>query len=252
MKMIGIVGGMGPIAGLDLSKKIVNQTIASNDQDHISQILYSSPKQITDRTDYLLGKINENPAYAITEILIHLEEMGATVAGIPCNTAHVPQIFEVVEQQLREKNASIKLIHLIDEVGRFIAKHFPKLKKVGVLGTLGTFKLGLYDSLENFGMKIINLSEEEAANVHQAVYDSDFGLKSVTDEISGQAMNILDSACQSLIKKGAQVIVLGCTELPLAFPYPHYNHIPLVDTTMVLARALISDVDETKLKKIEL
>lgn len=251
MKMIGIVGGMGPIAGLDLSKKIVNQTLASRDQDHISQVLYSAPKQIGDRTDYLLGKINENPAFAITEILIHLESIGATVAGIPCNTAHTAQIFEVIEQQLKQKNASIKLIHMIDEVGRFIVKQFPKLKKIGVLGTLGTYKLGLFDSLEKFGLEIINLSEKEAVKVHQAVYNPEYGLKSVTDEISGQAMNILDSACQSLIKKEAQIIILGCTELPLAFPYPHYDHIPMVDTTMVLARALISDVDEAKLRVLE-
>jgi len=244
--MIGIVGGMGPLAGIDLAQKIINQTLATKDQDHISQILYSSPKHIGDRTEYVLGNIKENPAYAIANIIFSLESMGATVVGLPCNSAHAPEIFSVIKQSLEEKKASIQLLHMIEEVGKFIKTYFPNLKRVGVLGTTGTYKSGLYNRIKDFD--VINVSEKEVEAVHQAVYHPEFGIKSVPDKISEQSMGILNAASRSLIEKGAEVIVLGCTELPLALTGKYFENTPLVDSTLVLARALIASVDPGKLK----
>ncbi len=246
--MIGIVGGMGPIAGIYLSKKIVNQTIAGKDQDHISQILFSTPEFIGDRTEYILGIIDENPAYAISKILLKLDDLGATVAGLPCNSAHAPEIFGVVKQQLEKENARIELLHLIEEVGKFILAQFPEFKKIGILGTSGTYKTKQYNRIEKFGLEVINVSETEVEEVHQSIYHPVYGIKSDPEKISPESMDILKRAFHSLMDKGAQVIVLGCTELPLAYPDKYFNGIPLIDTTLVLARALISKVDAAKLK----
>src|SRR5690554_3400281 len=107
--MIGIAGGMGPYSGLDLLNKIFDNTLADSDQEHLDAILLSTPSIIEDRTQFLLGNVKVNPAFAITKILLKLERSGATVAGIPCNTAHSDIIFKVIQQELEKAKSKIKL-----------------------------------------------------------------------------------------------------------------------------------------------
>jgi len=246
--VIGIVGGMGPLAGISLSEKIVTQTIAGKDQEHISQILFSAPRLIEDRTEFILGKTDINPAIAIAEIILSLQSMGATVVGLPCNSAHAPVVYDVIVEKLKEANATIKLLHMIEETGRFIGTQFTEVRKAGILGTMGTFQSRQYNLIEGFGVEAVNLSAGEAEKVHQAIYHPDYGIKSNTEEISEKSLEILHAACNSLIGKGAEVIILGCTELPLAIKGKFFGTTPLVDSTLVLARALIAAVDVDKLK----
>lgn len=103
-KTIGIVGGVGPYAGLDLTRKIFDQTKASSDQDYLSVALLSIPQQIEDRTSFLLGQTNINPANAISKIIRKLEQIGVGVAGIPCNSVHSPRIFDGILKKLRKAN----------------------------------------------------------------------------------------------------------------------------------------------------
>ena len=112
--MIGIVGGVGPYAGLDLVKKVFDNTFARSDQDHLDVVMLSMPGSIVDRTEYLEGRVEENPGLAIAGILKRLEDTGATHAGIPCNTAHAPGIFSVIERELKTMGSSISLLHMIE------------------------------------------------------------------------------------------------------------------------------------------
>jgi len=95
-KIIGIVGGVGPYAGVDLVTKILNLKKAVKDQDHLPLALMSLPGLIHDRTAFLLGETDVNPAYAISRIIMKLRQVGADVVGIPCNTAHAPSIFNLI------------------------------------------------------------------------------------------------------------------------------------------------------------
>jgi aspartate racemase len=246
--IIGIVGGMGPLAGMDLTMKIFSQTIAEKDQDHLPVILYSTPQLIGDRTEYLTGRIKENPGYVIAQILFNLEAMGCSVAGLSCNTAHATQIFSLIQNELSEKNSSIRLLHIIKEAGNFIKMYFPEVTRVGVLGTNGTYFSNLYGMLSDFDLVTVNVSPEEQENVHSAIYHPDYGIKSSTGEIKEEAGAKLFHAADSLIEKKSELIVLGCTELPLVFKGSNYKGITLVDATMVLARALINDHSPQKLK----
>lgn len=250
-EIIGIVGGIGPLAGLDLSKKIIEHTLAGKDQDHIPQILYSIPEQISDRTEFILDRKKENPANAISDIISSLYSMGATVIGLPCNTAYAPPIFNAIKKNLIEKKIPVKILHLIDEVGIFINTQFPSFKYIGVLGTMGTYYAKSYDRLKDFDFKIIHVSETEIKEVHQAIYHPEYGIKSNSNKISEQAKTIIYSASKRLVQKGAEVIVLGCTEIPLVLTEKYLEKIPIVDATMVLARALISAVNSGKLKNWE-
>ena len=104
---IGIVGGAGPYAGLDLSQKLLQQTKATSDQDYLPTLLISTPELIEDRTDFLLGKTANNPAHAIYSNLRDLEALGATVAGIACNTAHAPKIRNIFLEKLKVSESNI-------------------------------------------------------------------------------------------------------------------------------------------------
>jgi aspartate racemase len=97
MKTIGIVGGVGSYAGLDLAKKIFNNTEAQHDQEHLDVLLVNSPRLIDDRTAYILavrdGKVTSdpaNPGRGIVACIRKLAAAGAEVIGVPGNTAHAP------------------------------------------------------------------------------------------------------------------------------------------------------------------
>ncbi len=246
--IIGIVGGMGPSAGIDLSSKIVSQTVAGSDQKHLPQLLFSFPSSISDRTRFILGQEKVNPALAIAQVLQKLEMCGASVAGMACNSAHAPVIFDEVVRQMESHNLRIKLLHMVRETGSFISERYPHVKSVGVLGTTGTFVSGLYEQLEEFGLDVRNVSEKEQASLHSSIYSPTFGIKSFPDNIPTRAIDLLCAACWSLKEKGADLLVFGCTEFPIAYRQPMFEGIPVIDSSTVLARALIREVSPEKLR----
>ncbi len=246
--IIGIVGGMGPGAGIDLSRSIVDQTLAGLDQDHLPQILWSVPEWISDRSDFLTGRLKTNPAYRIAQIISKMESVGVGVVGLACNSAHAPGIFDVVVSELEAAQSRVRLLHMIREVGRFIIRAHPGRLKVGVLGTTGTYFTRQYDLLAESGLQVMNLTEQEQKKLNLAIYHPEYGVKSVPENTSEKARNVLLSAAASLISQGAEVIVLGCTEFPLIYAESLYQNVPVVNSTQVLARALIQAHSPEKLK----
>ncbi len=251
--VIGIVGGVGPFAGLDLQRKILEQTVAARDQDHLPVIAVSWPARIADRTEFLLGQERVNPAQAIVEQLRLLAGAGATLAAIPCNTAHAPAIFDVVVDRLTGRGADFerppRLLNMIDETAAHLADRFPTLRTVGVLSTTGTWRTRLYPAaLEPRGFRVVVPDETlQLETVHPAIYDPTRGIKA-TGAPSAWARAGLTRAIAALRDQGAEAIILGCTELPLAFPQRSLDSLPLVDPTLALARALIGAADPERLK----
>ncbi len=92
-QIIGIIGGMGPLAGIDLARKIFDQTIATTDQEHLPVILMSLPGNIADRTNYLRDHNRPNPAFSVFDMIKCLSNLGVGVVGIPCNTLHSAPMF---------------------------------------------------------------------------------------------------------------------------------------------------------------
>ena len=245
--MIGIVGGVGPLAGVDIVKKIIEETDARRDQDHLPVLLSSQSNRIPDRTAYLVGEEITNPAYAIAEIALELEKAGATVVAIPCNTAHSPRIFEVIQEELHSKGSNIKVLHMVEETAKFIKEHHSDIQ-VGVLSTIGTRNTGLYKNvLENFGLTCVEPNDELQQKVHQAIYDQTYGIKAYSSPVTNRAHDVLVAAIKELKAQGAQVIILGCTELPLALREKSYSGLPVIDPNRILARTLIKELDESKL-----
>ena len=155
-KWIGVVGGVGPFAGIDLLNKIAAQTVADKDQDHLTVLNWSQPDQIVDRTEFLLGQVAQNPAIALAAQVKQLAKMGAGVVGIPCNTAHAPRIFNQIRAELAAASCDILLLHMIEEVGRFLHSNLPDVRKIGVLSTTGTYRAGVYaDVLQPLGFTAV-------------------------------------------------------------------------------------------------
>jgi aspartate racemase len=239
--MIGIVGGIGPYAGLDLLRKVFDNTIAGKDQDHIDAILLSMPSSILDRTEYLVGKVKENPGLAIAEVVKRLEMAGAMVAGIPCNTAHVSDIFQPILDELLMEGCRINVLHMIHETVSFLAGTFPKIKRIGVLSTTGTYLNSVYkDALEAKGYEVFRpRSEMQEQLIHPAIYHPEYGIKSVSNPVQSRAKNNLLEGFSYLKERGAEAVILGCTEIPIAFPEKNIEGMIAIDPTTVLARALI-------------
>lgn len=239
-KMIGIVGGVGSYAGIDLIRKIYDLTDATCDQEHLPVSMLSAPHKIIDRTKFLLGETDINPGIAIAEIITTLISNGAEVIGIPCNTAHAKQIFNSIKDNIP---TSCTLVHLIDEVGIYLNKNYPGIKRVGVLGTTGTLITSIYpEILGKYKIDVMQPSEEiQNLFVHPAIYDKEYGIKAFSNPVNEKAKNNLITATTYLSRRGAEAVILGCTEIPLAVTEKKIENSLIIDATSILASALIRE-----------
>ncbi|HEY5775920.1 MAG TPA: amino acid racemase [Xanthomonadales bacterium] len=246
--LIGILGGMGPQAGLDLAEKIINLTRAESDQDHVPFILFSLPKMVSDRTAFLLGRQQTNPAFAIAEQFEKMSTLGCTIAVMACNTAHAGPIFDVALDLLDQKGIKLRILHMVRETVAHIQMTRPRIKRVGILGTEGTYQTGLYDrALENAGLEAILPAAEIRKSIHDAIYSTDFGIKVSTSVVSERATKYVHEAVRHLVELGAEAVILGCTELPLALKDNQVDGVQIVDPARIIAEKLIFETYPEKL-----
>lgn len=246
---IGVVGGVGPFAGVDLVSKVLRLTVAATDQEHIPLTMISEPGAIEDRSRFLLGESSVNPAHAVVEIIERLAACGATVVGIPCCTMHAPPIFDIIESSTHEAVPQVTLVHLVREVVRIVRERRPAGGRVGILATAGAYHGRMFlDDLENAGLEPIVPGRAARRAIHRAIYDRSFGIKSHASPVSGQARVILASAVDELDRRGADLIIAGCTELAYALPQVDMEHPPLIDATLALARGLVGRAAPERLR----
>lgn len=224
-EIIGILGGMGPAATADFYTKLVAITPGSSDQDHLRTVIWSDPT-IPDRTEALLGD-GVDPTPWLLDGSRVLREAGATVIAIPCNTAHafVPRITDHV---------GLPIVHMIGEVARHLTTLRPRVHTAGLLATTGTVRAGLYqERLDSFGIRLVL---PDATSQDHEVMTAIHAVKAGTHDDTTIAL--LSRAARHLTEQGAQVVIAGCTEIPLGLPTDAVD-VPLVDPALVLARALV-------------
>ena len=245
---IGIVGGMGPSAGVDLFQKIINLTTADYDNEHISVSLISEPNLISDRTEFLMRNININPAIGISEVINHLYHQKANIIGIPCNTAHSPKIFNEI---LNRIPSNIQLINMIDSVCKYIKEKFPLYENIGILSTSGTYLSNVYpDYLSKYKLNGVQVTQKIQDDfINESIYNKDYGIKSFSNPPTIQAKENLILGVNYLISKKVDAIILGCTEIPLVLKMDYYKNIPFIDSTKILAREMILQYSPNKLKE---
>jgi len=246
--LIGIMGGMGPQAGLDMAEKLIAMTRTESDQDHIPFVLFSLPETVPDRTAFLLGKTATNPAYAIADQFENMSTMGVSIAVMACNTAHAGPIFDVALELLRAKGVELRILHLVRETVFHIRKIHPDVQRIGILGTQGTYQTRLYDQvLEDAGLEVV-LPDPAVRehDIHAALYAPSFGIKTCPG-ITNEASSRIHSAIRHLQKHGAEAVILGCTELPLAIKEDQIDGMPILDPAKIIVEKLIRETYPEKL-----
>ena len=196
-KILGILGGLGPLSSAYFYELITNHTKASCDQDHIDIIL-SSRATTPDRTAYILGRSDRDPVPFMVEDAKLLEQYGADAIVIPCNTAH-----HFIEEVRR--SVSVPVPSIITETVAHIARNGHK--KAAILATEGTVSSGAYQA------------EFERAGLGWAVPDKE-GQSVITDIIYGDVKRgivpppeKLYAVADKLFAEGCTCAILGCTEL---------------------------------------
>lgn len=224
-RLLGIFGGMGPEATANLYQLIVGLTPAQKDQDHIPTLIFSLP-QVPDRTTAIRTGDRSIVPFLV-EGVTRLERAGASFIVIPCNTAHY--FYDDMQ-----KAVSVPIIHMIRETADEVATLHPGKKRIGLLATSGTIDSGLYSkALTARGFSVLIPDQQvQADNVMRAIY----GIKANEDRKGLE--DLLAVAGAHLEQKGAEVIVLGCTEIPLVFN-PARSKVPVVNATRVLAERAI-------------
>lgn len=230
-RCIGIVGGVGPLASADFFAKILQ--LAQNDSDipakkdqDFPRIIMDCNSQIPDRTNALLYG-GESPVDELVETAQNLVRAGAQLIVIPCNTAHA------FLREVQEK-VQIPIINMIEEVGDEIRRLFPKYRKIGIMATTGTVKSRIYDNaFIKRGLTPLYLEEDlQEKYVMEAIYGCE-GIKAGHLELPRK---LLSSAAHLLEKRGAEAIIMACTEIPLAL---EKTNVPLIDSNIVLAKSVL-------------
>jgi len=243
-KTIGIVGGMGPFSGIELEKTIFNNSEAIIDQDFPSVIHISNSSKIPSRNDYLLGK-GETPAQEIFYTIESLSIAGATVIGIPCNQAHAPEIFIDVKNMVNARGLNVSLINMLEDVASLINTIGLRKNKVGILCTNGAYATKLHKNIfwnKNSSLSIVYPPMEIQGLVHEAVNSTKFGIKRYAYPPKKKAVAFLGQAVKSLIRADCDLIVMGCTEIPLGI-YKEKWDITFINPTEVLANSLLKQSD---------
>ena len=226
MKRLGILGGMGPAAGAEFVVRLIQQTPATCDQEHIPFVLWNNP-QIPDRSTSMRAGDNK-PLPFLLEGIRGLKSAGCDVIVIPCNTAHF-WFNDIIK-------INIGTIHIVDSVASALRDTNITNTTIGVMGTQATVELGLYQTILNArGWNCITPSEEEMSTLVQPAID----LVKAGDMVKSHAM--LMSVVDSLISRGARAVVLGCTEIPLAVREDNLNGIPLINSIDSLVKAAIKE-----------
>lgn len=221
--MIGILGGMGPLATVDFLRKLVERTPATRDQEHVPLIVYSVP-QIPDRIAGMMGS-GESPLPAMRAGLQTLERCGARAIAIPCNTAHY-------WYDDLAAGCSVPVLHIADSACAALGKD---VTKVGLLGTSATLAAGFYQQrLAARGLACLTNQKEEV----DAWVMPGIGLVKAGD-LAGAGV-LLRQALAALFDRGAERVILACTETPLALAHIAAPQLPqCIDANAALADACI-------------
>jgi aspartate racemase len=227
-RILGVLGGMGPLASAHFMARLTLLTPAARDQDHIPAVLWSDPR-IPDRMAARNGT-GPDPLPALVRGLQGLEAAGCGAVAIPCNTAH-----GWIDGM--QAATPLPILHIIDAAAEDLRRQDVGLGPVGIMGTSATLAMRLYqERLEKLGWPCLEPTADEMARLVTPA------IASVKANRVSEAYEPLAEAVMLLRARGSQAVVLGCTEIPLgilAGPWESLG-IRLVDTIDALARASIA------------
>jgi aspartate racemase len=213
---------MGPAASAEYVTRLIQQTPASCDQEHIPFVLWNEPR-IPDRSTSIRNGDDRPLPYLLQGIQV-LKAVGCSMVVIPCNTAHY-WYDELVKLK-------VPIVHIVDSVANEL-RDINVVGTIGIIATQGTIQSELYQNRLTDWACIVPSQEEITTLVQPSIE-----LIKAGDLVKSYAM--LMTVIQSLIDRGAKAVVLGCTELPLAIKITEENGVPIVNSIDSLVKAAIT------------
>lgn len=223
--LIGVLGGMGPLATVDFMQRVIELTPAARDQDHLALLVANLPGTPDRSTAIIDG--GPSPLPALLDGIDLLNRNDAALIVVPCNSAH-----HWIDA-MRARSAA-PMLH----IGEACVAALPAgVTRVAVLATGGTMVSGFYQTLlRNRGITPI----EPDHAVQQHVTDCIREVKAGNIPASAEA---LSPAIRILAEQGAEAVIMGCTEIPLAArplsAFAAELGVPLIDSTLALAHATV-------------
>ena len=224
-KILGVLGGMGPLASAHFMLRLTLLTPADRDQDHIPSVLWSDPR-VPDRTAARLAG-GEDPLPMLLRGIAGLEAAGCGAIAIPCNTAHG---WHAAMQAATDR----PILHIVDATAAELIRLGVAAGPIGVMGTAATLAMRLYQQgLEGRGWSCLM---PDATEMAQQVTPA---IALVKANRVAEAYAPLAEVAQRLVMRGARAVVLGCTEIPLGMAAGPALPFPVADSIDALARAAI-------------
>ncbi len=222
---VGVLGGMGPAATIDFMAKVLrhSQAGAAREQDNVRLIVDSNPA-LPDRNAAIAGT-GPSPAPMLAEMARGLAAAGADVLVMPCNAAHAFADAVIAATPL-------PFLHLIEEAVDAVVCSYPAARRIGVLAVSGAVEAQLYErALAARSLLPIVPDSSARAAFMAAIWQIKAG------DLAAGREGVL-AAAMRLVEQGAEVVVAGCTEVPLVLGSGDLP-VPLIDTVDVLARRTV-------------
>jgi aspartate racemase len=221
----GVLGGMGPEATIDFMSKVVALTRAESDQDHIRMIVDHNPKVPNRQAAILDGAADPGPVLA--EMARGLEKAGADFLVMVCNSAHA--FLEPVREA-----TTLPFVGIVDVTLRELAETAPDARRTGLLATDGLIAAGIYqNALLAAGLEPVLPQVDDLARLMRLIRKIKAGDK------SGAVAQEMGTIAELLASAGADVVIAGCTEIPLVLNAANIT-VPVISSTDVLARRTVA------------
>lgn len=221
--IIGILGGMGPEATVDLMRRVLAATPARDDCDHVHLLVDSNP-DVPSRIAALIEGTGESPAAELARMARRLEAGGAEVLAIACSTAHAyaPDIRAAVD---------IPLLDMIERSAATIASMALARRRVGLLASTAVVKIGLYEkALSKYGIaSVAPRRQADLMTVIKAVKRGD------TDQLTRQSFTEI---ADELMNDEVDLLLVACTELSVIADSIGPD-VPCLDALDVLSREIV-------------
>lgn len=224
-KIVGIIGGMGPEATVDLMARIIKVTPAVDDVDHIRMIVDNNPK-VPSRIKALIDGNGESPIPYLQEMARRLESWGVDFLAMPCNTAHHYHL-DI------QKAVTIKVLNMVDLTVESVIEQYPDLKRAGLLASTAVIRLKLFERPFTAKKVIIQTpSDRYQMGIMHAIK------KIKTSNYGGEVVEAIQLAADDLVEKRAEVLLVACTEISI-ISKQIASTVRILDSAQILAESIV-------------
>ncbi len=224
-RVVGIIGGMGPAATVDLQQRIIRLTPAADDADHLRVLVDNNP-QVPSRMAALVDGDGQSPEPCLVAMAKGLVDAGAELLVMPCNTAH--HYHDAVASAV-----DVPFINMVEVVGDTMTRRYPGASRLGLLASTAVQVVDLYGpALRRRGIEVLFPASDAQAGVMGVIRAVKAG--SVGQDASG----LLERAVRELEVRGADLLLVACTELS-ALGGDIATGLPVLDAAELLAEAVV-------------